>query len=427
MKHCIYVILLLISGTSYAQLDELLPKIEFKNKVYSEDIHTPLVHKGDDQLSAPIIELNSSDFISIRFDDFSLDMKNYKFTFVHCTYDWKPSDIPVFEYLEGFETGDILEYDFSFNTFQSYTHHIVLFPNEQIQLQLSGNYLLIVYDEQEELEPLFTHRISLYETGLVKLYTDLKPATLPKLRDSHHELDIQVDYEDFQTFNALEEFHLVLQQNGRWDNMITELKPNRFRSSFLQYDYELENSFGGGNEFREFSIKSLQTYGIGVKRIARKDSVFRVKLRHDGERDKAYYNFSFDINGKRQIHVVNRNNPHREGDYATVNFTLVSPFGEMNGDVYVVGALNNWALDESNRMKYMPRTNSYRKYMRLKQGYYNYQYVFVPEGETTGLAEVFEGDYFQTNNEYQVFLYHSNQDLTYDRLVGVRFLEINAF
>ncbi len=427
MKTCFYLFLCLIFTNASAQVEELLNKIDLENKVYSDQIHTPLLYKGEDALSSPIIRLNSSEYLRLRFDDFSMEMKNYKYTFVHCTYDWKVSDILVIDYVDGFESTDLLDYEFSFNTYQSYIHYTTTFPNDDVSLKLSGNYILVVFDENGTSEPLFTQRFSIFEEDVIKMYADLKIATLPRKRDTHHEIDVQVDYADFQVFNPMEEFHLVLKQNGRWDNMVTDLKPNRFKSEYLEYDYENENSFPAGNEFREFSIKSLQTYGLHVKRIGRKDSIFRVKLMHDGERDKAYYTFNFDINGKKKIHVTNRNNPHVEADYALVNFTLASPFGEMNGDIYVVGDLNNWQMDESNKMEYRPRSNSYRSIIRLKQGYYNYQYLFVPEGDKKGITETFEGDYFQTNNQYQVYLYHRNQDLFYDRLVSVRFLEINAF
>ncbi len=427
MKYCLYLILFILTGKVSAQVEELLSKIEIENKIYSGNIHTPLLYKGEDPLSSPVIRLNSGEYFRLRFDDFSMEMNNYKYTFIHCSHDWKVSDIMVNDYLDGFEATDLLDYEFSFNTYQPYIHYSTAFPNDQVNLRLSGNYLLVVFDEQDEVIPLFTQRFSIFEEDLVKLYPNLHIARLPRNRDTHHEIDVELDYTDFTVYNPMEEFHLVLQQNGRWDNAIRDLKPNRFKTEYLVYDYEKENSFPAGNEFREFSIKSLQTYGIHVKRIGRKDSIFRVKLMHDGERDKAYYTFNFDINGKKQIHVVNRNNPHTEGDYAFVNFTLASPFGEMNGDIYVVGDLNHWQLDESNRMEYRPRTNSYRSIMLLKQGYYNYQYLFVPEGDVAGITETFEGDYFQANNEYQVYLYHSNQSLLYDRLIAIKFLEINAF
>ncbi len=427
MKNYLYFIFFLLTTIGSAQVEELLSKIQLENKIYSDQIHTPLLYKGEDPLSSPIIRLNSSEYFRLRFDDFSMEMKNYKYTFIHCTYDWKVSDILVNDYLDGFESTDILDYEFSFNTYQSYIHYSITFPNEDIRLKLSGNYILIVFDENDELVPLFSQRFSIFEENLVNLYTKLQIATLPRTRETHHEIDVQLDYKDFMVYNPMEEFHLVLQQNGRWDNAIRDLKPNRFKKDYLEYDYERENSFPAGNEFREFSTKSLQTYGIHVKRIGRKDSIYRVKLAHDGERDKAYYTFNFDINGKKQIYVVNKNYPHTEGDYAMVNFTLVSPFGEMNGDIYVVGDLNHWQLDEFNKMEYRPRTKSYRSIMQLKQGYYNYQYLFVPEGDEKGMTETFEGNYYQTNNEYQVYLYHSNQDLFYDRLIAIRFLEIHAF
>ncbi|MEG1999419.1 MAG: hypothetical protein RR015_05330 [Bacteroidales bacterium] len=55
----------------------------------------------------------------------------------------------------------------------------------------------------------------------------------------------------------------------------------------------------------------------------------------------------------------------------------------------------------------------------LKQGSYNYQYLFVPKGETKGKSSVIEGNKYQTSNEYRVNVYHRRPGERYDRLIGI--------
>jgi hypothetical protein len=57
----------------------------------------------------------------------------------------------------------------------------------------------------------------------------------------------------------------------------------------------------------------------------------------------------------------------------------------------------------------------------LKQGTYNYQYLFVPYGEKQGYTHHIEGNFHQTENRYSIYVYHRDFDDRYDKLIG--FLE----
>lgn len=62
--------------------------------------------------------------------------------------------------------------------------------------------------------------------------------------------------------------------------------------------------------------------------------------------------------------------------------------------------------------------HAYELALPLKMGSYNYQYLFVPEGETQGYTAEAEGDFYQTENEYAVYVYHRPFGERYDHLVG---------
>lgn len=70
-------------------------------------------------------------------------------------------------------------------------------------------------------------------------------------------------------------------------------------------------------------------------------------------------------------------------------------------------------------MTYDPEIGAYTASLLLKQGSYNYQYIFVPDGSSQGLAGPVEGDFYQTVNEYTVKVYHRPKGTRFDRLVGV--------
>ena len=74
-------------------------------------------------------------------------------------------------------------------------------------------------------------------------------------------------------------------------------------------------------------------------------------------------------------------------------------------------------------MHYNPESQQYEHYLMLKQGNYNYQYLFVPEGETKGRTVLTEGDFYQTENEYTIYVYYRPIGARFDRLIGVSTLK----
>jgi hypothetical protein len=88
------------------------------------------------------------------------------------------------------------------------------------------------------------------------------------------------------------------------------------------------------------------------------------------------------------------------------------------GQMYVSGNLNNWLFNKNNLMKYNPEINQYECTMQLKQGWYNYEYVFLKDGDSEGVASKFEGSHYETENDYMVIVYFRNPRGRYDRILG---------
>lgn len=87
--------------------------------------------------------------------------------------------------------------------------------------------------------------------------------------------------------------------------------------------------------------------------------------------------------------------------------------------IYLNGELFNNVLDEKSKMGYNFETKQYEKAVLLKQGSYNYQYLFVPTGSSVGQTGPIEGNYYQTQNEYSIYVYYRPMGARYDRLIGV--------
>ena len=87
-------------------------------------------------------------------------------------------------------------------------------------------------------------------------------------------------------------------------------------------------------------------------------------------------------------------------------------------DVYVFGALTDWNTIESNQMTYNFETHAYELTLLLKQGYYNYMYAAVKKGGKEADVGYFEGNHYETENDYSIFVYYSDLTSRYQKLVG---------
>ncbi|MDR2498686.1 MAG: DUF5103 domain-containing protein, partial [Tannerellaceae bacterium] len=63
-------------------------------------------------------------------------------------------------------------------------------------------------------------------------------------------------------------------------------------------------------------------------------------------------------------------------------------------------------------------TESYEKHLFLKQGHYNYALLFVPNGGSRAESAPSERNFYQTENEYYIYIYYRPFGARYDRLIA---------
>ena len=105
-------------------------------------------------------------------------------------------------------------------------------------------------------------------------------------------------------------------------------------------------------------------------------------------------------------------------DYAFTHFTLKSSFPFNEGNVYVFGELTDWQLLDEAKLHYNKEFDFWETELLLKQGVYNYQYVYLPYGSSEIDATYIEGSHYETNNIYSISVYFQEEGTSYDRLIG---------
>lgn len=399
----------------------------YENAVFRENIKTVMMYRAGFELSNPVLFMNEDTHLVFKFDDLGDEERNYHYTIIHCDARWNESYLSQADYLNGFPENPLSDYKMSFNTTFPYTHYSLNIPNENISLNYSGNYVLVVYEGNDKSKVVITQRFYVVDPR-VAIQGKVKRATFDPFEGTNHEVDFTVVYNpDFTIENPLKDVKVVLMQNNRWDNAITGLKPLYIRAGRLEYDYNRENVFPAGNEFRYFDNRTNRYNGENVIATDFHHPYYHKTIKPDEVRANKDFFLYKEMNGKFTIESQDQEvrDPDTECDYTFVHFTLPMPSPLLGGSVNVFGALTGWNANKSNEMTWNFSTSAYELSMLLKQGYYNYQYVYVPQGSKTADATNIEGSFWETRNEYQIFVYYSDFAARYDRLVGYILMNSN--
>ena len=389
----------------------------YDNTCYDDKVATVILQKNIgiyDPL--PLLNLGSTESLKLSFDMLDPQNEFLNYSIIHCNRNWMPSDFQPMDYVNGNTMGEITDYKFSTNTYQTYTHYSLNFPTEEMTLTKSGNYILKVFRNFDEEDILLTRRFMVVDIQ-TKISSTIKSATVPEFRFSHQEVDFSVNYLGFDIPNPFLDVNVTILQNNSWNNTITNLKPQFVNNNELSFNYENENLFPGTNEFRFFDIRSLRFFSNNViKKYI--DSVQNVVLRP--EESKAYLNYVrwIDYNGKRDIFNSDGMNLVEDGDYALVHFNFKSNNLEDMGEIFVYGELTDWQLKDEFKMTYSPELNMYTCPVLLKQSYYNYHFILRDKDGKIDYSFT-EGNHQETENDYTILVYHKNVFYGYDEIIGL--------
>lgn len=387
----------------------------YDNKVYNTQIKTVQCYNAQKEQSLPVITLGSAEQLLFSFDDLRGGSKDFWYTVEHCTYDWKPSGISILDYLDGSSEDRIINYAYSSKTLQKFTHYTLNLPNEQIRPKISGNYLLKVYESGDIKKPVCSQRFFIADKQ-VNIGMEMLPSNDVAFRFTNQKINVTVAH-TMTIQNPYADIKLLLMQNG--DPLTAKLntKPTYVKPGSLIYNEINGNDFAAGNEFRKFDFRSFRYKGVHVQDIFT-DSINNINLFHDLNGNAPKYTLQNDDNGAFFIRNQDNLDNDTDSDYARVQFTLNQPSPGTDGAVYVTGRFNNFTLTDDNKMVYDAAKQKYTISLYLKQGVYDYQYIW--RNNTTGTADLirFEGSFYETENNYQAFVYFRKPGSRWDELIG---------
>jgi len=390
----------------------------YKTEIRSEQIRTLTVYADGDWSSVPVIKMGSENFVEISFDELSHDYKRYAYRVVHCNADWTRSDMNVLEYMEGFSENDMEDGRLSESTLTPYTHYTLSLPNDQVKLTLSGNYAVEIYEKDRADIVLLTACFSLSEEK-VQIEGSVTATTDVDNKQSHQQLAFSVNAQSINVMQPLCELKVKVRQNHRTDNEVQNVQPLTVQSGLLKYEHNKDLIFEAGNEYRRFEMTTFKYPGIGINQISFFKPFYNVELLPAEKRLNGYL-FDKDQNGRFLIRSQEALDNATGADYFLVHFSLPMETPILDGGIYLNGDLTNNNLDANGKMIYNFERKAYEKSLLLKQGAFNYQYLYRPVKSIKSTPLRIEGSYWETENEYQIYVYYRPSGERYDRLVGFK-------
>lgn len=374
----------------------------------------------------PILTLGSRETIEVSFDEMSHDYHRYIYRLQHCDFRWKPSEGLFYtEYAESTQDGvPIEDYVESRNVMTHYTHYSFSFPNADMRPLLSGNYRLTILCDDDEPVPVAEVALRVVEP-CVSVTAEVTTNTEVDTNDSHQQLSMSVDATGLAARDLRDEIHTVILQNDRLDNAVVDPPVSYINGMRLIWEHQRQLAFPAGNEYRSYEILSERYPGYHTDNIRYHEPFLHATIMSD-ERSR-HYLAKDDLNGTCIIRNTDNDDDATETEYMLTHFTLLCDDPYEDGDVFLNGKWATGGIAPEWRLTYNAEEKAYTGTFMLKQGYYNYQYLFVsrdaqlrrtPFGQPMGQTAPFEGDFFQTSNDYRILVYHIQPGARYDRLVG---------
>lgn len=387
--------------------------------IFDDSFHTLRISVNDNYMAPPVLMLDSGDELTISFDEITESNSYLRYSLMHCNANWTQSSLVESEFLDGFNFGNVDDYEYSQLTATHYVNYRITLPNDRFRFKVSGNYLLRVYRD-DDLETTLLQARFMVSESTATVTADVLGVTDIDYNDAHQQVSVAVDATNAKIEDVFNDMMVYVSQNGRLDNEVMVRQPLRVSGKTAYYEHLRPLIFPAGNEYRRMETVSTTYPGMNVESVDYYDPYYHATLTTDYPRSADKYIYDQTQSGRFFVREYNSSNSDTEADYVVTHFTLDAP--ELPGKyIFLDGDFTSRRFDPQSLMTYNRATGRYEKTLLLKQGAYNYQYLTVDAGSINSAASTsaIEGDFYQTRNEYLVKVYTRRRGERYDRLIGV--------
>ncbi len=396
-------------------------------QIYLGTVKSIKFFKKGEQTTFPIVRLGQTEQLELHFDDLDSRPKNFFYTFILCNADWTYTGLSQMDYLKGFTQNRMNQYRASSATFQRYFHYQAVLPDRNCQPNRSGNYILRVFLNGDTSQVAFTRRF-LVVNDQVTIAGELRQPFDQRFFLTHQKLITRVNINALDVYNPQQQIRVVALQNFRWDLAQTFENPTFIRGKQYEFNAEDRFVFEGGKEWRWLDLRSLRLQSDRVATVDYKSNSYDLFVRPDTVRLPMRYIFYSDLNGRYFIDNLENVNPWWQSDYANVHFSFIPSNIEAfrNQDIFLYGELTGYELTDSSAMDWNENLKQFEKVLRLKNGYYSYNYVTrtINKPDEAPSMNLTEGNSWESENQYSILVYYRPFGGRADELVG--YTEVNS-
>ncbi len=385
------------------------------NCVYTQDIQIKslVTYTTDDRLALPV--LTGENKFVVEFDIKSDFEPILSILFRFCDEGWTPTN-NIFLLNQNRNSIQLFYFERLPVTVEDADYHFIgSFPDgdDFIELPFSGKWRFYITDRQDTSLVYAEGRFFVVNNEL-NLRSTFKRDELEDKNYWPRELS--------KVFNITTNFNLpddffpsyvdrleIIQNRNIYGPIVIERNANTLERQFKwdanrKFTY-ITRDIPAGNEHRQVDIRNFNFF-------SGKD----VKAQRDGlEFSRFFLNVPPDLNGNKIY--MDHKDPY--ATYLNVTFSIRPP-DDVYGDIFLVGAFNNWRL--SPEYKLQPEAGIYSITIPLKRGIYDYQYIVGDDidgdvGNSDWL--VLEGNTWNNKKVYDIFLYYDEPSLGgYERIIG---------
>lgn len=388
------------------------------SNVFPQDIKIKSLkyYPGDSETAFPVlIQGEGPGYISIDFDIDSKHQPDLSIVFRFCDRNWNPYE-NAFLINFGKNIAPNLNLSTLPTTVERAKYHFHgKYPdgNRYVSFPFSGNWMFFITDAQDTSK-IYGYGKFYVVQNEIAVHDTLKNQVLES--NNYFPTELGKVYSIATSFMVGDKLFpgfvsaVYIIENHKIDYPV--IIDKSFNTNTRQYYSDGDRGFRfiasdirPGNEYRQVDLRNINKYN-SVNVRAQFDGLEYSRFFKEGRRD---------LDGGSIID----NFKNQNSTYLNVNFS-VRPPDKVYGEVFLVGAFNNWKLSSDYLMDY--NGGVFSKTIELKRGIYDYQYV-VAEINNGSIENpdwyILEGNSYDTVNEYSVFVYYTDQNYGgYDKIIG---------
>ena len=163
-----------------------------------------------------------------------------------------------FDFIKGFSQVRLNTYRISSIAFTKYTHYQAMIPDRNCIPSRSGNYMLKVFLNSDTSKLIISKRMMVVQE-MSSVKAEVQQPFNGQLFRTHQKIQFRVNLnEQLNVVNAIQQIKVVIMQNNRWDNAVTDIRPTFFSRNVLEYNTENDCVFPAGKEWRWVDLRSFR-------------------------------------------------------------------------------------------------------------------------------------------------------------------------